>query len=46
VSEVEDNNTSTMSNSDMIGRLSNIKDLILLDPYRAQIELEEIISSI
>lgn len=35
-----------ISNSDLIGQLSNIKDLILLDPYRAQIELEKIISTI
>lgn len=35
-----------ISNSDLIGRLSNIKDLILLDPYRAQMELEKIISTI
>ena len=35
-----------ISNSDLIGQLSNIKELILLDPYRAQIELEKIISTI
>ena len=35
-----------ISNSDLIGQLSNIKDLIFLDPYRAQIELEKIISTI
>ena len=37
---------SSVSNSELIACLSNIKDLILLDPYRAQIELEKIISSI
>ena len=39
-------NQKNITNSDLIGRLSNIKDLILLDPYRAQIELEKIISTI
>ena len=45
-----DNNTSQIhseiTNSDLIASLLNIKDLILLDPYRAQIELEKIISTI
>ena len=44
--EVIENNHLGISNSDLIGRLSNIKDLILLDPYRAQMELEKIISTI
>ena len=44
--EVIENNPLGISNSDLIGRLSNIKDLILLDPYRAQMELEKIISTI
>ena len=37
---------SNTLNSDLKVALSNIKDLILLDPYRAQIELENIISNI
>ncbi|SDH68745.1 hypothetical protein SAMN05421493_10347 [Pseudobutyrivibrio sp. 49] len=44
--EIEVVNPLGISNSDLIGRLSNIKDLILLDPYRAQMELEKIISTI
>lgn len=47
--ESEENDVTNpfgISNSDLIGQLSNIKDLILLDPYRAQIELEKIISTI
>ena len=48
---IEDDNPSIdnhleIPNSDLIASLSNIKDLILLDPYRAQIELEKIISTI
>ena len=39
-------NQLDITNSDLIGSLSNIKDLILLDPYRAQMELEKIISTI
>ena len=39
-------NRTNIPNSDLIGSLSNIKDLILLDPYRAQMELEKIISTI
>ena len=46
VEDVEIVNPLGISNSDLIGRLSNIKDLILLDPYRAQMELEKIISTI
>ncbi|SFN72455.1 hypothetical protein SAMN04487831_10348 [Pseudobutyrivibrio sp. UC1225] len=44
--KIEVVNPLGISNSDLIGRLSNIKDLILLDPYRAQMELEKIISTI
>ncbi len=38
--------SNTVSNDDLVSKLNSIKDMILLDPYRAQIELEKIISTI
>ncbi len=42
----ENQTNNNVCRSDLIAQLSNIKSLILLDPYRAQIELEKIISTI
>ena len=47
-----DNNISSNTNndgnasSDLKNSLSNIKDYVILDPYRAKIELEKIISAL
>lgn len=45
-SEESSSIAENISNDDLVYRLSNIKDMILLDPYRAQIELDNIISII
>ena len=34
------------NSSDLINRLNNLKDVIVLDPYKAKIDLENIISDI
>ncbi|PHU35464.1 hypothetical protein [Pseudobutyrivibrio ruminis] len=34
------------NSSDLINRLNNLKDVIILDPYKAKIDLENIISDI
>lgn len=41
-----ENTVASQDNSELIFALNTIKDMILLDPYRAQIELEKIISTI
>ena len=46
LSEESSSIAENISNDDLVYRLSNIKDMILLDPYRAQIELDNIISII
>jgi len=47
---IETNNESSSDNADdasgLKDTLSNIKNLVLLDPYRAQIELDNLISSL
>ncbi|PHU40607.1 hypothetical protein CSX00_05220 [Pseudobutyrivibrio ruminis] len=39
-------NTVKNNSSDLINRLNNLKDVIVLDPYKAKIDLENIISDI
>ncbi len=41
-----ENSVTSQDNSELIFALNTIKDMILLDPYRAQIELDKIISTI
>lgn len=43
---INKDNSCDIVRSELIAQLSNIKSLILLDPYRAQIELDNIISNI
>ncbi|MCR5416482.1 MAG: hypothetical protein K6E79_06780 [Pseudobutyrivibrio sp.] len=43
---VEQRPQSSAANDDLITKLNNVKSLILLDPQRAQIELENVISTL
>lgn len=45
-SDPVENTVASQDSSELIFALNTIKDMILLDPYRAQIELEKIISTI
>ena len=43
---VESENINAVTNNDIKNKLISIKDVIVLDPYRAKLELEDLISSI
>ena len=46
VSESQINDTDVSDSSDLKDKLSSIMNLIVLDPYRAKMEMEELISSL
>ena len=46
VSESQINDTDVSDSSDLKDKLSSIMNLIVLDPYRAKMEIEELISSL
>lgn len=46
VSESQINDTDVSDSSDLKNKLSSIMNLIVLDPYRAKMEMEELISSL
>ena len=46
IDSVSTNSTVNNEPDDLKSKLSNIKNLVVLDPYRAQLELDNLISSI